>query len=119
MKLLFCVDCGDVVRIINKWPLSCLCDKHRGKYLSDNITAVVTKGCMIVGIDNNSFMNAAIGIQNLLNRGHKTRFDLYFTGWIPTHPGEVIYVKTVEDVTEFPYECDMPVYTSTLPTSTD
>lgn len=78
---------------------SCYCGKSAGKYLNDNITAVVNKNAVVVGIDNNGFNIARQMAMH--NREFPRRIDYFFTGWIPTKPGEVIVVDKVKDVLSY------------------
>ena len=116
MKLVWCDECKFLFSLKNYSVIWCTCKTHAGKYLSDNITAVVTKGCKVIGIDNNTFNGAVAGVDYLLKEGQESRIDLFFTGWIPTHPGEVIYVETIDDVVDYRYESDKNVE-STMPVS--
>jgi hypothetical protein len=99
MKLLFCEDCRDAVSMTHdNITRSCKCGKVAGKYLKDKLTAVVTEHAVVFGIDNNSFSNAVATVDKVLNgvEGFDAdkRYDFFFTGWIPTIPGEVIIVPT-------------------------
>ena len=116
MKLINCPKCNDVVNLMVGTTRVCDCGNVGGKYLDDHITAVVNKDALVVGIDNNGFNIArrlAVG-----NKDVEQRLDFFFTGWIPTKPGEVIIVDTVEDVLEHDYHLDEEDknYTSTSPT---
>lgn len=101
-KFIRCLDCKDIFMAINKKVRVCECGKHAAKYLSDNITAVVTKYAIVFGIDNVGFNDAET--RAIVYKKVDYRRDFFFTGWIPNHPGEVIWVDTVEDVNEYPYE---------------
>ena len=104
MKLLYCTECGDVVSMTSgNITRSCKCGKVAGKYLKDHITAVVTKDSIVFGIDNGSFLNALRTTRNILAAEpdqlpkwmeEGKRYDFFFTGWIPTKPGEVLFVKS-------------------------
>lgn len=107
MKLLFCVECRDAVSLAEEITRKCKCGKVAGKYLSDHITAVVTPSC-VFGIDNNSFLNALATVGKVVGGEFEAfdqnkRYDFFFTGWIPTIPGEVIFVDTPEDVEAYDY----------------
>lgn len=101
MKLLFCRECRDVISITHdNITRSCKCGKVAGKYLKDKITAVVTKEAVVFGLDNNSFLNALTTVDRILNTDmpqfdNNMRYDFFFTGWIPTLPGEVMVVKNI------------------------
>lgn len=100
MKLLYCPECYDAVSMTHdNITRSCKCGKTAGKYLKDKITAVVSEGSVVFGIDNNSFLNALYTVKkvkdgNVEGFPKDRRFDFFFTGWIPTKPGEVLFVKS-------------------------
>lgn len=104
MKLLFCVHCRDTVCMTTENETrSCKCKKTGGKYLKDRITAVITEDSVVFGIDNNSFINALATIEKIWSGEYSQfkegqRYDFFFTGWIPTVPGEVIRVKSLAHV---------------------
>ena len=112
MKLICCKKCNDVVNLLHT-TRTCYCGNSAGKYLDDNITAVVNKDSVVVGIDNNGFMMAkqlAVG-----NKDCESRLDFFFTGWIPTKPGEVIVVDSIDDVLKYDNHIEDVNYTSTSP----
>ena len=100
MKLLFCEECRDTVSMTHdNITRTCKCGKTAGKYLKDKLTAVVTEHAVVFGIDNNSFANALATVRKVLFEDVQgfdmnKRYDFFFTGWIPTIPGEVIIVPT-------------------------
>jgi hypothetical protein len=57
MKLIYCRDCGDVVRL-QRFVRMCLCGKTAGRYLEDGIHAVISEDAVPIGIDNNSLRMA-------------------------------------------------------------
>lgn len=118
MKLLYCEKCGDLVQLRCQLPRTCHCTKYVGKYLSDRLTAVVNEGSILVGIDNNTFQTA---VDRTLHYREELdyRVDFFFCGWLPTEPGEVIFVPTFEEVLEYPYEIEGTLYRSTNPVSKD
>jgi hypothetical protein len=88
----------------SRYVVYCPCEKCVGKYLNDNLTAVVTKDCIVVGIDNNSFRDSVSRYLKHNPEGdepYDKRLDFFFVGWIPTIPGEVIVVGTEKEVKEF------------------
>jgi len=120
MKLFYCTECYSLIQVRVSHIYNCLCKKHAGKYLNDNLTAVFTKGTIIVGIDNNSFYPAVDRYKIHNPEGEKpypTRIDFFFVGWVPTIPGEVIFVDTVDDVVNFPMDYDAGNEHSTMPNS--
>jgi len=56
MKLILCVECEDVVKLSRKLR-SCKCGRAKGMYL-DNVKAVVNEDALVLGIDNNSLLDA-------------------------------------------------------------
>lgn len=97
MKLLYCSTCGDMI-VLNYQIKLCNCGASAGIYL-DKIGAAVTSTGIVVGIDNNSFFNAVktytYAKENYPDKG---RMDFFFCGWIPTLPGEVVVVETIQDI---------------------
>lgn len=105
MKLLWCPDCHDTITIgVNNIVRKCMCGRTAAKYLEDNITAIVTEGSIVFGIDNTSLTNAIKNAKYWMpNKFDRKRLDFFFTGWVPTKPGEVVFVDTVEDVIAYNY----------------
>ena len=116
MKLIACTECNDIMNLHHIHVRTCYCGAVAGRYLDDFITAVVNKDAIVVGIDNNGFAISKHYYE--INQEIKDRVDIFFTGWIPNHPGEVIVVDTVIDVLEYPFEMKEEDKTtkSTLPT---
>jgi hypothetical protein len=95
----------------------CPCEKCVGKYLNDNLTAVVTKNSVVVGIDNGTFgpaINQYIKHNPEGDHPLNQRVDGFFCGWIPNIPGEVIVVETADAVEQFDsdYKVDNDNYSS-------
>jgi hypothetical protein len=116
MKLIFCPECYDLVLLKSGKRRKCGCKACSGKYLDDNLTAVVNKKAVVVGIDNNSFRNA-VDTQESIRDEHDERYDFFFCGWIPTKPGEVVVVKKNKDVKN--YNKSGTSVTSTMPVSAE
>jgi hypothetical protein len=57
MKLLFCMQCGDVVRLFPE-RRSCKCRKSWGMYEDDNATTVQTTNSISLGMANPDFRQA-------------------------------------------------------------
>lgn len=117
MKLIACDKCHDLMMLVGGgMTRTCYCGYVGGKYLDDNVTAVVNEDAIVVGIDNNGF-NIAKHYKELY-ANLENRIDFFFTGWIPNKPGEVIVVESVEHVLEYDYHLkdEDKNYTSTLPT---
>ena len=55
MKLIACPECNDTMQLVHAYVRTCWCGHVGGKYLSDKITAVVSKDAIVFGIDNNGF----------------------------------------------------------------
>jgi len=121
MKLLRCPKCNDSIVIgVGNVTRICACGETAGKYLKDNITAVVSKGSIVYGIDNNSLNNAIHNYTAFPEKYPKykeERFDFFFVGWVPTIPGEVIWVDSVHKVQLEEY--DQEINWTSSPTSTD
>ena len=115
MKLINCPECNDVIALNEHHVRSCYCGKTAGKYCDDEITAVITENAYVVGIDNNGFRLAKWFSDQY--KENENRVDGFFTGWVPNHPGEVILVKTVNDVLTYDYHLkpEDRNYTSTWP----
>jgi hypothetical protein len=73
-----------------------------------------TKDSIIVGIDNNTWNDVRKRYNQF--RNYPSRLDFFFTGWIPTIPGEVIRVDTVQDVRKYPFKVLVEAQ-STMPVS--
>jgi hypothetical protein len=56
MKLLFCLDCFDIVKLIHT-ERTCSCGKSKGMYI-DNINAIYSGNAKLLGFSNTSFTNA-------------------------------------------------------------
>ncbi len=117
MKLIACEECNDLVMLVNEHTRKCFCGEIAGKYLDDDITAVVSSNAIIVGIDNFGFKLAKE--LSVADMKYSNRVDRFFTGWIPNHPGEVIEVETIDEVIEYNYHLpeEKRIYSSTLPTA--
>ena len=77
-----------------------------------------SKYCLIFGIDNGSFASAVRNyITEITNFDDGERRDWFFTGWVCTHPGEVVLVDTIEEL----YELDESkiVHATSTPPSTE
>lgn len=122
MKLFYCPECRQLVDIMRAdgEVRYCYCESHCGKYLSDNMTAVFTEGAIIVGIDNGTWIPAVEKFKRFNPNGespYPVRIDFFFCGWIPTIPGEVIFVDFPNEVHEFPMDYDAGNEHSTMPNS--
>jgi len=105
MKAIRCDECSDVVMMPIKGVIKrCYCGKYHAKYLNDGITLIVNGEPVVIGIDNNTFSIAVERAEYTKEWTH--RVDFFFTGWIPNHPGEVIFVNTIDDVIKFEEDFD-------------
>lgn len=57
MKLIFCPECSDVVKLRLEKPRTCDCGKSWGWY-DDNINATIGGKAIPIGFANNSFVDA-------------------------------------------------------------
>jgi hypothetical protein len=57
LKLLYCVRCGDVVRLFPE-KRYCHCGRSWGNYLEDNSTTVQTHASLSLGLANSDFQQA-------------------------------------------------------------
>lgn len=72
MKLIYCRECGDIVSL-REVERTCICGKSSGQY-TDDINAKINGPCVPLGIANNSFRKAIVGL-NLLKKG--MNFDAF------------------------------------------
>ena len=114
MKLIYCRKCRTMVSLPASGELvKCHCGASAGKYI-DGVNAVVNIKknksdqlqhpiSLVLGIDNNTFNTAIVRHKMWFEDPPEwadvnERMDFYFVGWLPTIPGEVFIVGTVEDV---------------------
>lgn len=62
MKLLFCLDCGDVVQMRPE-PRSCVCGRASGRYLEDGATVEQTAGSVSIALHNHDLRDALAALQ--------------------------------------------------------
>jgi hypothetical protein len=74
MKLLLCVNCQDVIRLIHNEERTCLCGRVKGKYL-DEINAVYSGDSAIPIGFNNSDLSCAL--QEQPKSGMGKRFEAF------------------------------------------
>lgn len=58
MKLLFCKNCQDVIRLVQEEVRTCRCGKVSGKYINDLDAIYSGKEAVPLGFSNHSFANA-------------------------------------------------------------
>lgn len=73
MKLLFCLSCTDVIRLIPERARHCSCRRSGGVYI-DGINAVIWGNTMPLGFDNKSL---AAAIMNQPDEGLGMRFEAF------------------------------------------
>ena len=84
MKLFFCDQCQDVVRMVGRWR-RCECGKAAGRYV-DTVLAQVTGTAIPLGFDNREFVNA-------LHSHRRLQLTENFRAFIIEHP-----CRTIEQV---------------------
>ncbi len=94
MKLLFCMECGDVVRLFPE-QRSCKCGKSWGMYEDDNATTVQTTHSISLGIHNQDFHQAVDAY--LRDPGHFSPM-LTMRTWInPVTEPDVRFAETPDE----------------------
>ena len=73
MKLLYCVECQDVIRLV-KEERKCSCGKVSGKYLDKLHAEYSGEEAVPIGFDNSSLIKA---IQSQPDTGRGRRFDAF------------------------------------------
>lgn len=72
MKLLYCLDCQDVLKIINELQRTCKCGACTGILAADELTATVTGPCQVLGVGSRSVALAAIKQTQIGDKGLRT-----------------------------------------------
>lgn len=78
MKLIFCEECYDIVKLKKNVERTCECGKSGGRYI-DSLNAEVWGPCFKLGFSNHSFTAAVIS-QSL--SGDSTEKMAYGTGYV-------------------------------------
>ncbi|MFP4019735.1 MAG: hypothetical protein ACLFUH_10865 [Bacteroidales bacterium] len=73
MKLIFCKECEDIVRLIPEETRYCQCGKSSGKY-TDNLYAWYSGPCIPIGIANSSLAEA---LTNQPESGDGKKFNAF------------------------------------------
>ena len=81
MKLLFCKNCQDVIKLSTKKMRYCSCKSIKGRYLKDGIHAEVSKDAIVIAL-NNSELGQALGCYSMNNMHEKNNFPTNFGGWV-------------------------------------
>lgn len=76
MKLLFCKNCDDVIRIFQKRKKKCKCGKIGGKYLDKNNAVYFGEDAVPVGFANSTFYKA------IDNQPEQDGSGEYFTAFV-------------------------------------
>lgn len=74
MKLLFCLSCQDVIKLIRGSHRSCLCGETRGRYVDDVNAVYYGEHAIPLGFANGSFARA---IRSRPEQGAGERFDAF------------------------------------------
>ena len=100
MKLIFCNECHDVIRLY-KTTRSCLCGESGGHYKEDGLYAVIHGNCQPLGFANDSFRRAR---EEQLEFGAGTEFTSFVIPVVCptiTHVDSKDYVTHIQQVIEF------------------
>jgi hypothetical protein len=73
MKLIFCPECWDVVKLSTKSTRTCECGKASGRYI-DNLNAEISGTAVAVGFNNFSF---AFAVRGQPERGMGKNFEAF------------------------------------------
>lgn len=84
MKLIFCLNCTDVVRLTTD-KKECRCGKSGGYYLADGLNAAIWGSALPLGFANGSFVDA---IRNQPKEGMGERFEAFV---IPKECPTIVY----------------------------
>lgn len=74
MKLLFCPECQDILKLGKNKKRKCACGKSAGKYLEDGYHAVIYGKAVPIGLANSTFITALI---KQPREGIGSRFEAY------------------------------------------
>lgn len=77
MKLLVCVECGDIFNLTEREKV-CGCGKSKGRYV-DNLNAEISGTCEPIGFANNSF-GRSYRLQQIENKHYKGDKDTCCNG---------------------------------------
>ena len=59
MKLLFCKECQDCIKLVPQRESRCMCGKSRGTVKPDGLNAIISgDNCVVIGFSNPSLHNA-------------------------------------------------------------
>jgi hypothetical protein len=89
MKLIYCLECRDVVRLFPE-RRSCKCGASWGQYLPDNATTVQNTSCVSIGFHNGDFR---WGVDAFFENQERLTPEIVFREWInPTSETDVEFV---------------------------
>jgi hypothetical protein len=90
MKLLFCFECQDIVRLSPE-RRTCRCGRAWGQYLDDHRTTVQTRNSLSLALNGNDFDRA---IRALIDHPHEFSPYLFLRAWFNSASAEdVRYVE--------------------------
>lgn len=92
MKLFFCNDCEDVVKLVVGHMRKCMCGKSSGQYKDDGINAILRGNCVPLGVANTSF---ALALYRRPIRGEGKEFTAFV---IPEVCESVVHYRLVKGV---------------------
>jgi hypothetical protein len=103
MKLLFCPDCWDVIKLESEIR-KCKCGKCSGKYLENLHNAVTNGEGICLAFNNSSLTSAIVRFALLRDKREVTQADtcaFHFSAWVRDHGGpsnpRTIVDKTLGD----------------------
>jgi hypothetical protein len=95
MKLLFCLECQDIVRLSPE-RRTCACGRSWGQYLEDHRTTVQTRNSLSLAMNGPDFDRA---IHSLMENSKEFTPYLFVRAWFnPTSEEDVRYVEPDERV---------------------
>lgn len=93
MKLLYCLECQDIVRLSPEWR-SRRCGRSWGHYLEDHKTTIQIRNSLSLAIDGNDFNQA---IRALFEQPHSFSPLVFLRAWLnPLCEQDVQYVEPDE-----------------------
>jgi hypothetical protein len=89
MKLLFCLDCCDIVKLIHT-ERTCSCGKSKGMYI-DNINATYSGNAKLLGFNNTSF---AIAVREQ-NKRDESRLKSSLADFLYANSGGIEFIAFI------------------------
>lgn len=93
MKLLMCLDCGDIFNLTRDIK-QCSCGKTKGRY-TGNLNAVYTGNAQPIGFANSSF-SVALQLQKIQDKHDLSEFQMgvkFEAFFIPKFAKSIVYEK--------------------------